>query len=71
MQDQFLELRRAFGKTSLFVTHDVREALRLGTRIGLLSRGRLEVLATPEEFLKSTHPEALAFLACLAEPRPN
>ena len=69
LQDQFLELRRAFGKTSLFVTHDVREALRLGTRIGLLRRGKLEVLATPAEFLQSTHPEALAFLACLAEPR--
>ena len=68
LQTQFLELRRAFGKTSLFVTHDVREALRLGTRIGLLHRGKLEVLATPSEFVKSTHPEALAFLACLAEP---
>ncbi len=69
LQTQFLDLRRAFGKTSLFVTHDVREALRLGTRIGLLHRGRLEVLATPGEFVKSGHPEALAFLACLGEPR--
>ena len=69
LQTQFLDLRRAFGKTSLFVTHDVREALRLGTRIGLLHRGRLEVLATPADFVNSRHPEALAFLACLGEPR--
>lgn len=68
LQTQFLELRRAFGKTSLFVTHDVREALRLGTRIGLLHNGKLEVLGTAAEFVKSRHPEALAFLACLAEP---
>jgi osmoprotectant transport system ATP-binding protein len=65
LQDQFLNLRRAFQKTSLFVTHDVREALRLGTRIGLLHRGRLEVLATAAEFVRSTEPEARAFLACL------
>lgn len=69
LQNQFLELRRAFGKTSLFVTHDVREALRLGTRIGLLHHGKLEVLATPAEFVKCVHPEAKAFLACLEEPR--
>ncbi|MGI8741906.1 MAG: ATP-binding cassette domain-containing protein [Bryobacteraceae bacterium] len=69
LQNQFLELRRAFGKTSLFVTHDVREALRLGTRIGLLHRGKLDVLATPAEFVQSVHPEAKAFLACLEEPR--
>ena len=34
LQRQFLDLRRDFRKTSIFVTHDVREALRLGTRIG-------------------------------------
>jgi osmoprotectant transport system ATP-binding protein len=65
LQRQFLELRRAFGKTSLFVTHDVREALLLGTRIGLLHRGKLEVLSSPSEFVRSNRPEAKAFLACL------
>jgi ABC-type proline/glycine betaine transport system ATPase subunit len=43
----------------------VREALRLGTEIALLHRGRLEVLATPDEFVKSSGPEARAFLATL------
>lgn len=65
LQRQFLELRRAFGKTSIFVTHDVREALMLGTRIGLLHQGRLEVLSSPDEFARSETPEAKAFLACL------
>jgi osmoprotectant transport system ATP-binding protein len=65
LQDQFLSLRNQLNKTSLFVTHDVREALRLGTRIALLDRGRLEVLATPEEFLKSQAPVTRAFLAVL------
>jgi len=65
LQDQFLALRDRFCKTSIFVTHDVREALRLGTHIALLHQGRLLVLATPEEFLKSHAPEARAFLAGL------
>lgn len=73
LQDQFLALRSQLAKTSIFVTHDVREALRLGTRIGLLDRGRLETLATPEEFMKSREPQTRAFLAVLdREPRvPN
>jgi osmoprotectant transport system ATP-binding protein len=65
LQDQFLALRDRLKKTSIFVTHDVREALRLGTEIALLHRGRLEVLATPDEFVKSSGPEARAFLATL------
>ena len=65
LQDQFLALRNTIHKTSIFVTHDVYEALRLGTRIGLLDRGRLEVLAAPEEFLKSKGAETRAFLECL------
>lgn len=68
LQNQFLELRRALGKTSVFVTHDVREALRIGSRIGLLHGGRLDVLATPSEFVKANTPEALAFLAGLEAP---
>ena len=65
LQNQFLELRRTLAKTSIFVTHDVHEALRLGSRVALLHRGRLEVLATPEEFLKSREPRVREFLELL------
>ncbi len=65
LQRQFLSLRREFAKTSIFVTHDVREAVSLGTRIGLLHQGRLEVLTTPAEFLQAQSREARSFLACL------
>ncbi len=68
LQKQFLALRHHFGKTALFVTHDVREALILGTRIGLLHHGRLEVLDTPSEFRKTKGKEIDAFLSCLNEP---
>ena len=65
LQRQFLGWRRTFRKTSIFVTHDVREALMLGTRIGLMQGGRLEMLATPEEFANTPNEEARAFLASL------
>ncbi|MBK5291256.1 MAG: ATP-binding cassette domain-containing protein [Acidobacteriia bacterium] len=65
LQQQFLQLRRTFGKTSLFVTHDVREAIRLGTRIALLAGGRVDFLAPPIEFQRARTEEARAFLACL------
>ena len=65
LQRQFLKLRDTLRKTAIFVTHDVREALMLGTRIALLREGRLEVLDSPKEFLRSTNPEARAFLECL------
>ena len=68
LQNQFLTLRGKLGKTSIFVTHDIREALRIGSRVGLLHNGRLEALAKPGDFLKASTDEARAFLACLEEP---
>ena len=65
LQKQFLALRRELGKTAIFVTHDVREALMLATRIALLRDGALELVATPREFLTVAGAEARAFLACL------
>ena len=63
LQQQFVELQRDFNKTSIFVTHDVREALHLGTRIALLANGAIDVLARPEEFQSAQTQEARAFLA--------
>src|SRR5579864_7951920 len=65
LQQQFLTLRQDFQKTSIFVTHDVREALLLGTNIALLMGGRLDVVAPPREFRTARTDEARAFLACL------
>jgi len=64
-QRLFLRLREKLGKTALFVTHDIHEALAVGTRIGVLHQGRLETLAPPDEFLRSREPETAAFLECL------
>lgn len=67
MQQHFARLRRDLGKTALFVTHDIREALILGTRIALLRDGRLETIARAEEFARSASEEAQTFLATLGD----
>lgn len=67
LQRQFLALRDEMGKTALFVTHDVREALLLGTRVAILREGTLDFLGTPEEFRRSDAPEALAFRSSLEQ----
>ena len=55
LQRQFLELRRTARQSALFVTHDVREALMLGTRIALLKDGAIDVLATPQRVSKGAN----------------
>jgi osmoprotectant transport system ATP-binding protein len=62
MQREFGALERRLGKAMVLVTHDVREALVLGTRIGLLEGGRLVYLGTPAEFRACPLPDVRAFL---------
>ena len=61
LQHEFLNLQKRLGKTVVFVTHDLREALLLGTRIALMDAGRLITVQTPKEFLNSNHPLAAAY----------
>ena len=65
MQREFAELSKRLGKTIVFVTHDIREAFVLATRIGLFKDGRLVELCSSEEFVTSPEPEARAFAASL------
>jgi osmoprotectant transport system ATP-binding protein len=74
MQREFLELRRRLGKTVVLVTHDLREALLLATRVALLDAGRLIGLYSPDGFRRAGEPlvrEYLeAFGAAPAAPSP-
>jgi osmoprotectant transport system ATP-binding protein len=65
LQKEFKELSWQLGKTVIFVTHDVREALLLGSRIGLMQAGRLILLETPENFLRSNLEYAHAYIETL------
>jgi osmoprotectant transport system ATP-binding protein len=67
VQQQFLDLRKRLNTTALLVTHDVREALLLGTRIGVLHNGRLVFLGERSKFLEARDQEVRAFHACLEE----
>jgi osmoprotectant transport system ATP-binding protein len=61
LQQEFLRLQQAIGKTVVLVTHDVEEAVRLGDRIAVLSEGgRLEQHATPAEVLGAPASEVVA-----------
>jgi glycine betaine/proline transport system ATP-binding protein len=51
MQDQLIELQHELGKTILFITHDLNEAMRLGDRIAMMRNGRIEQIGTAEEIL--------------------
>ncbi len=67
LQRQFVTLRQQLRKTAIFVTHDIREALMLATRIALLRNGSVELIATPSEFRNARTDEARAFLACTGQ----
>jgi glycine betaine/proline transport system ATP-binding protein len=51
LQDQFLELSRKVNKTTVFITHDLEEAIKLGSRIGIMRDGRLIQIGTPAEIV--------------------
>lgn len=65
LQKEFADLKTRLGKTVIFVTHDVREALLLGSRIALMDAGRIVLLETPAGFVKSQNELAKAYLETL------
>jgi osmoprotectant transport system ATP-binding protein len=66
LQREFADLSQRLRKTAILVTHDVREALALGTRIGLMHKGKLLLLESPEGFKASSNEQARAYLETLA-----
>ena len=52
LQDELLRIHRSSGKTFIFVTHDVAEALRLATKALVMDAGRVQQYGTPEELLQ-------------------
>ena len=51
LQDQFLDLSAQLNKTTLFITHDLDEAIRLGTRIAIMNDGKIVQIGTPEQIV--------------------
>ena len=67
LQREFLRLQQRLQKTVVFVTHDLPEALRLGTRIALMEAGKLVTLLTPAEFLTSSDRWASAYVRAFGD----
>jgi osmoprotectant transport system ATP-binding protein len=61
LQREFLALQKRLQKTVVFVTHDLREALLLGSRIALLEAGRLVAVHSKAEFMASQNPSVVAY----------
>ena len=66
LQDEILRIHRESGITILFVTHDIAEALKLGTHTLVIDKGTVQQCAQPEEILR--HP-ATDFVRELVEPQ--
>jgi len=67
LQREFLSLQQRLNKTVVFVTHDLREALRLGSRIALMDAGRLITVLSPQDFLRSKDPLAAAYVKAFGD----
>ena len=65
LQRDFADLVSRLGKTAVFVTHDLREAMLLGKRIALMERGKIVSVDTPNAFESSEAPLARAYLDTL------
>jgi osmoprotectant transport system ATP-binding protein len=63
LQREFFGLQKRLRKTVVFVTHDLREGLLLGTRIALMEAGRLVTVLPAKEFSRSTDPLVAQYVA--------
>lgn len=51
LQTEFRQLSTNLNKTSIFITHDLEEAIRIGDRIAIMKEGRIVQIGTPEEIV--------------------
>lgn len=60
LQDEFLELSAVMGKTTLFITHDLDEAIRMGSRIAIMKDGVIVQIGTPEDIVTAPADDYVA-----------
>jgi osmoprotectant transport system ATP-binding protein len=68
LQKEFARLVRELGKTAVFVTHDLHEAMRLASRIALMEKGRIVLADSPDKFRQSDLPLVRAYLDTVLMP---
>jgi glycine betaine/proline transport system ATP-binding protein len=60
LQDQFLDLSAHMDKTTLFITHDLDEAIRMGDHIAIMNDGEIVQIGTPEEIVTNPKDDYVA-----------
>ena len=60
MQDELMEIQDKLHKTILFITHDLNEALRVGSRVCIMKDGAIHQIGTPEDILMRPETEYVA-----------
>ena len=68
LQKEFAKLVQDLERTAVFVTHDLNEAMLLGTRIALMDKGKIVLLESPEAFRRSEIPLVRAYLDTVFAP---
>ncbi len=64
MQDEFISLVAKVRKTIVFISHDLNEALKLGTKVAIMKDGEIVQLGTPEEIVSAPSNEYVAQFVC-------
>lgn len=62
LQESFLKIQKDLKKTVIFVTHDMDEAMKMGDKIAIMSKGSLEYFGSPEEMVLSKNQFIKSFL---------
>ena len=62
LQNEFLKIQKQLKKTVIFVTHDIDEAMKMGDKIAIMSKGVLESFESPETILMSDNKFVKSFL---------
>lgn len=60
LQNQFVSLTKTLNKTTVFITHDLDEAIRIGDRIAIMKDGKLIQVGTPEQIVMQPQDEYVA-----------
>ena len=68
MQDELIKIEKQLGRTIVFITHDLNEALRLGHRVAIMEAGRVVQIGTPEEIIVNPRTEYVANFVEHADP---